>query len=110
MAGHLPCGINRPCANTEEGMQVRDTLRRLSNPDDVPTFASHRQPKVEFFQMAHRILLVLPPSPLPNCAQAAFKAIVRLLYKAVVSQKGFKAARKVHACDLRELERTNKGA
>ena len=31
------------------------------------------------------------------------------MYKTVVSQKRLKAARKVHACDLRELEWTNKG-
>jgi hypothetical protein len=65
---------------------------------------------MEFAQVAQRILLVFPPSPLPNRAQAALKPIAGLLNKAVVGQRGLKAARKVHACDLREREWTDKGA
>jgi len=110
MASHLPFRINGPGAATEGDMRVRDTLGGLANPKDAPTVTSIRQPKVEFAQVAHRILLVLPPSPLPIHAQAALKSIRIDLYKTVVSQKWLKAARKVHACDLRELEWTNKGS
>jgi len=85
-------------------------LEGLTDPKDAPTVTSIRQPKVEFAQVAHRILLVPPPSPLPIRAQAALKAIGSRLYKTVVGQKGLKAARKVHACDLHKLEWTNKGA
>lgn len=41
-------------------------------------------PKMELPQMTGRILLVLPPSPLIDCAKAALKTIVGLLYKTVV--------------------------
>ena len=85
-------------------------LEGLTDPKDAPTVTSIRQPKVEFAQVAHRILLVLPPSPLPIHAQAALKSIGRCLYKPVVGQKGLTAARKVHAYDFHELEWTNKGA
>jgi len=110
MASHLPFRINGPGATTEGDMRVRDTPGGLADPKDAPTVTSIRQPKVEFTQVAHRILLVLPPSPLPIHAQAALKSIGRCLYKPVVGQKGLKAARKVHAYDFHELEWTNKGA
>ena len=41
-------------------------------------------PKMELPQMTERILLVLPPSPLIDCAKAALKTMVGLLYKTVV--------------------------
>jgi len=85
------------------------SLGDLSGPKDAPTVTPIRQPKVEFTQVAHRILLVLPPSPLPIHAQAALKAIGSRLYKTVVGQKRLKAAQKSHACDLHKLEWTNKG-
>jgi hypothetical protein len=75
----------------------------------APCAALIRQPKVEFPQMTDCVLLILPPSPLPNCAQAALKTIVRLLYKAMVCQKRLETTGKVHAFDLRKLEQTNKG-
>jgi hypothetical protein len=59
--------------------------------------------------MTDRVLLSLPPSPLPNRAQAALKTIIRLLYKTVVCQERVEATWKVHAFDLRKLERTNEG-
>jgi hypothetical protein len=75
----------------------------------APRAAFICQPEVEFPQMTDRVLLSLPPSPLPNRAQAALKTIVRFLYKAVVCQKRLEATWKVHAFDLRKLERTNEG-
>jgi len=97
----------------QKGVYESETLLEgLSDHKDAPTVTSIRQPKVEFAQVAHRILLVPPPSPLPICvrAQAALKSIGRRLYKSVVGLRGLKAARKVHACDLHKLEWTNKGA
>jgi len=59
--------------------------------------------------MAHCILLVLPPYPLTDCTKAALKAVVDLLQKAIVCPTGLKAAWKVHALDLGELETANEG-
>jgi len=95
----------------QKGVCESETLLEgPTDPEDAPTVTSIRQPKVKFTQVADRILLIRPPSPLPIHAQAALKAIGSRLYKTVVGLRGLKAARRVYACDLHKLEWTNKGA
>jgi len=65
VACHLPFRVNGPGATTEGVCESETLLEGLSDPKDAPTVTSIRQPKVEFAQVAHRILFVLPPSPLP---------------------------------------------
>ena len=79
------------------------------NIQDAPSAALICQPKVEFPQMTNRILLVLPPGPLIDYAEAALEAIISPLKKAIICQGGLEATRKVHARDLGELETTNEG-
>ena len=73
---------------------------------DVPSGAFISQPKVEFPEMAHCILLVLPPDPLPNWAEATLKPILDHLQKTVICQTRFEPSLEVHTLDLGELETT----
>jgi len=73
---------------------------------DAPSDALISQPKVEFTQMAYRILLVLPPDPLTSRAKAAFKPIVGRLQKSIRCQIRLGASFEVHTLDLGELETT----
>ena len=53
---------------------------------DVPSSAPVRQSKVEFSQMTNRILFVLPPNPVIDCAKATFETVISGLEKAVICQ------------------------
>ena len=57
--------------------------------------------------MAHRILLVLPPSPLTNWANATFETVVGLLQEAVICAIGLESTRKIHVLNFGELETTD---
>ena len=56
--------------------------------------------------MAHRILLVLPPDPLADCAKAALKPILFHLQETIVCQTRPEASLEVHTLDLGEFETT----
>ena len=73
---------------------------------DVPSGALISEPKVKFPEMAHRILLVLPPDPLAIPAKATLKPILGHLQKAVICQTRLEPSLEVHALDLGELETT----
>ena len=73
---------------------------------DVPSGALVSQPKVEFPEMPHYILLVPPPDPLANCAKAALKSILGHLQKTVICQTRHEASLEVHTLDLGEFETT----
>ena len=73
---------------------------------DVPSGALISQSKVEFPEMAHRILLVLPPDPLANCAKAALKPILGHLQETIVCQTRLETCWELHTLDLGELETT----
>ena len=73
---------------------------------DVPSGALISQPKVEFPEMAHCILLILPPDPLAHCAKAAFKPILGHLQETVVCQTRLEASLEFHTLDLGKLETT----
>ena len=73
---------------------------------DVPSGAFISQPKVEFPEMAHRILLVSPRDPLAIRAKATLIPILCHLQKTVICQTRFKSSLEVHALDLGELETT----
>ena len=74
---------------------------------DVPSRAQISQPKVEFPQMAHGILLVLPPSPLTDCAKATLETVISLLQEAVICPIGLESTREIHALDFGKLETTD---
>jgi hypothetical protein len=57
--------------------------------------------------MTHRILLVLPPYPLNDCAKTAHKHILSLLQKSIICPTRFEASLEVHALNFGELETTN---
>ena len=73
---------------------------------NVPSGALISQTKVDFPEMAHRILLVLPPDPLANCAEAALKPVLGHLQKTMICQTKLEASWKFRALDLGELETT----
>ena len=77
---------------------------------DVPSGAFISQPKVELPEMAHRILLVRPPDPLANCAEATLKSILSHLQKTVICQTRLETSLEVHALDLGELETTKESS
>ena len=77
---------------------------------DVPSGALISQPKVEFPEMAHRILLVPPPDPLANCAEAALKPILGHLQKTIIRQTRLETSLEVHTLDLGELETTKESS
>ena len=57
--------------------------------------------------MAQRVLLVLPPYPLTDCAKAALEDIIGLLQKAIICETQIKSAREINGLDLGELETTS---
>ena len=73
---------------------------------DAPSGALISQPKVEFPEMAHRVLFILPPDPLSNCAKAALKPTLSYLQKSMICQIRLEASSEVHTLDLGELETT----
>ena len=77
---------------------------------DVPSSALISQPKVEFPEMAHGILLVLPPNPLTDCAKATLKPILGHLQKTVICQTRREASWELHSLDLGELETTKESS
>ena len=77
---------------------------------NVPRGALISQPKVEFPEMAHGVLLVLPPDPLASCAKAALKPILGHLQKTIVCQTRLEASLEVHTLDLGELETTKESS
>ena len=66
---------------------------------NVPSGALISQPKVEFPEMAHRILLT-------NCAKATLKPILGHLQKTMICQTKLEASWKFRALDLGVLETT----
>ena len=73
---------------------------------DVPSGALISQTKVEFPEMAYRILLILPPDPLAIRAEATLKSILGHLQKTMICQTRLKTSLEVHTLDLSELETT----
>ena len=63
---------------------------------------------MEFPQMAHCILLVLPPHPLTDFAKAALKTILGRLHKTIICETRHEASLEIHTLDLDELETTKK--
>ena len=55
------------------GRSVRYLKDLKGTSSDTPSDALISQPKMEFPQMAHRVLLVLPPDSLTDVAKAALK-------------------------------------
>jgi len=92
------CGYGRGIIQLEN--PERHTIR------DSPGDALISEPKVKFPKMAHRILLVLPPHPLTDCAKAALKPIVGHLEKSIICQTRLEASSKVHTLNLGELQTT----
>ena len=73
---------------------------------DVPSGALISQTKVEFPEMAYRILLILPPDPLAIRAEATLKSILGHLQKTIICQTRREASWELHSLDLGELETT----
>jgi hypothetical protein len=81
---------------------LSEKRKRIREPQEVhkhriynaPSDAPISQPKVEFPQMAHRILLVLPRDSLTHCAKAALETILDLLQKSIICRQGSKPPRK----------------
>ena len=57
--------------------------------------------------MAQRVLLVLPPYPLTDCAKAALEDIIGLLQKPIICETQLKSTREIKGLDLGELETTS---
>ena len=77
---------------------------------DAPSDALISQPKVEFPEMAHCVLFVLPPDPLANFAKAALKPTLCYLQKSMICQIRLEASSEVHTLDLGELETTKESS
>ena len=77
---------------------------------DAPCDALISQPKVEFPEMAHRVLFILPPDPLANCAKAALKPTLCHLQKPIICSTRLEASSEVHTLDLGELETTKESS
>ena len=61
---------------------------------------------MELPQMAHRILLVLPPDSLTDFAKAALKPILGGLQKSIICQTRPEASSEIQTLELDELETT----
>ena len=57
--------------------------------------------------MAQRVLLVLPPYPLTDCAKAALEDIIGLLQKPIICETQLKSTREIDGLDLGKLETTS---